>query len=76
MLVKAGPIEGEKGGTCSRQGRDEECIQNISRNILTGWDDHLTRPRRIWEDTIKMDLKEIGDLGMVWSQLIQDMIQW
>jgi hypothetical protein len=34
------------------------------------------RPRRRWEDNIKMDLGEIGIDGTNWIQLAQDRIQW
>jgi hypothetical protein len=36
----------------------------------------LRRPRRRWEDTIKMDLREIGCGGMEWIDLAQDRDQW
>jgi hypothetical protein len=36
----------------------------------------LGRPRRRWEDNIKVDLREIGIDGANWIQLAQDMIQW
>jgi hypothetical protein len=36
----------------------------------------LGRPRRRWEDNIKMDLKEIGIDGANWIQLAQDRVQW
>jgi hypothetical protein len=36
----------------------------------------LGRPRRRWEDNIKMDLREIGIDGANWIQLIQDRVQW
>jgi hypothetical protein len=32
----------------------------------------LGRPRRMWEDNIKMDLREIGWGGMDWINLAQD----
>jgi hypothetical protein len=36
----------------------------------------LGRPRRRWEDGIRMDLKEIG-LGCVdWIRLAQDRVRW
>jgi hypothetical protein len=35
----------------------------------------LGRPRRRWEDNIKMDLREIGIDGANWIQLAQDRIQ-
>jgi hypothetical protein len=36
----------------------------------------LGRPRRRWEDNIKMDLREIGIDGANWIRLAQDMVQW
>jgi hypothetical protein len=35
----------------------------------------LGRPRRRWEDNIKMDLKEVG-CGMDWIELVQDRDRW
>jgi hypothetical protein len=34
------------------------------------------RPRRKWDDNIKMDLREIGINGANWIQLAQDRVQW
>jgi hypothetical protein len=36
----------------------------------------LERPKRGWEDNIKMDLREIGIDGANWIQLAHDRIQW
>jgi hypothetical protein len=36
----------------------------------------LGRPRRMWVDNIKMDLREIGWDGMDRIDLAQDMDQW
>jgi hypothetical protein len=36
----------------------------------------LGRPRRRWEDNIKMDLREIGWGGMDWFDLAQDREHW
>jgi hypothetical protein len=36
----------------------------------------LGRPRRTWEDNIRMDLREIGWGGMDWIDLAQDRDQW
>jgi hypothetical protein len=36
----------------------------------------LGRPRRRWEDNIKMDLREIGIDATNWIRLAQDMVQW
>jgi hypothetical protein len=36
----------------------------------------LGRPRRRWEDNIKLDLREIGIDGTNWIRLAQDRVQW
>jgi hypothetical protein len=36
----------------------------------------LGRPRRRWEDNIRMDHREIGWGGMDWIDLAQDRDQW
>ena len=36
----------------------------------------LGRPRRRWEDNIRMDLKEVGCGGMDWIELAQDRDRW
>jgi hypothetical protein len=36
----------------------------------------LGRPRRKWEDGIRMDLMEIGQGGMDWIQFAQDRDRW
>ena len=36
----------------------------------------LGRPRRRWEDTIKMDLQEVGCEGMDSIELAQDRDRW
>jgi len=36
----------------------------------------LGRPRRRWEDNIKMDLREVGCGGMDWIELAQDRDRW
>jgi hypothetical protein len=36
----------------------------------------LGRPRRKWEDNIKLDLREIGTDGAYWIRLAQDRVQW
>jgi hypothetical protein len=49
--------------------------------MLHGWGRRemhrpLGRPRRRWEDNIRMDLREIGWGGMDWIDLAQDRDQW
>ena len=36
----------------------------------------LGRPRRRWENNIKMDLQEVGCGGMGWIELTQDRDRW
>ena len=36
----------------------------------------LGKPRRRWEDNIKMDLQEVGCGGMDWIELPQDRGRW
>jgi len=36
----------------------------------------LGRPRRRWEDNIKMDVQEVGCRGMDWIELAQDRNRW
>jgi hypothetical protein len=36
----------------------------------------LERPRHRWEDSIKMDLQEVGCGGMDWIELAEDRDRW
>jgi hypothetical protein len=36
----------------------------------------LGRPRRRWDDNIKMDLQEVGSAGMDWIELAHDRDRW
>ena len=36
----------------------------------------LERPRRRWEDNIKMDLQEVDCGGMDWIEPVQDTDRW
>jgi hypothetical protein len=36
----------------------------------------LGRPRRKWEDNIKMNLQELRFWGMDWIELVQDRDRW
>jgi hypothetical protein len=36
----------------------------------------LGRPRRRWEDNIKMDCQEVGCGGVDWIELVQDRDRW
>jgi hypothetical protein len=57
------------GGTCGTHGEGRGVYR-----VLDGRP--LGRPRRRWEDNIKMDLREIGIGGTNWIQLAQDRVQW
>jgi len=36
----------------------------------------LERPRRRWEDNIKMDIQDVGCGGVNWIELAQDRDRW
>ena len=36
----------------------------------------LGKPRRRWEETIKIDLDEVGRAGGDWIELVQDRVRW
>jgi hypothetical protein len=36
----------------------------------------LGRPRRRWEDNIKIDLQDVGWVGKDWTELAQDRDRW
>ena len=59
---------------CSMYGIKERCIQGLGgkseRKRPFG------RPRRRWEDNIKIDLQEVGCRGTDWIKLAQDMDRW
>ena len=60
------------GGACSAYGGEER--RGVYR-VLVGKPEGkrpLGRPRRRWEDNIKMDLQEVGCGGMDWIELAQD----
>jgi hypothetical protein len=62
------------GGVCSTNGQKRNAYR-ISLGKPEG-KRPLGRPRRRWEDNIRMDLKEIGRAGMDWIDLAQDRNQW
>jgi len=45
-------------------------------HVITGNGWQNVRPRRRWEETIRMDLREIVWEGVDWIHLAQDMDQW
>jgi hypothetical protein len=65
---------GVVGGTCGTHGEGRDVYR-----VLVGRPEGkrlLERPRRRWEDNIKIDLREIGLDGANWIQLAPDRVQW
>ena len=62
------------GGACSAYV-GEENLYRVSVGKPEG-NRPLGRPRRRWEDNIKMDLQEVGCDGMDWIELAQDRNRW
>jgi len=62
------------GGACVAYGRGERCVQSLLGK--PEGKKSLRRPRRRWEDNIKMDLQEVGCEGMDWIELAQDRDRW
>jgi hypothetical protein len=54
------------GRACSTNGKKINLVGKPEGNKSLG------RPKRTWEDTIKIDLGEIGWGGMDWIDLAQD----
>jgi hypothetical protein len=62
------------GGTCGTHGEGRRVYR-----FLVGSPEGkrpLVRPRRRWEDNIKMDVREIGIDGANWIWLAQDRVRW
>ena len=62
------------GGACGAYGEER-----VVHRVLVGKPKGkrpLGRPRRIWEDNIKMDLQEVGGGGGDWMELTQDRDRW
>jgi hypothetical protein len=62
------------GRACGTHGRGEKVYK-----VLVGKPEvkrPLGRPRRRWEDGIRMDLGEIGFGGLDWIRLAQDRDWW
>jgi hypothetical protein len=50
-----------------------------AQNVLVGkseWKRPLGRPSCGWEDTIRIDLREVGWKGVDWIRLAQNRDQW
>jgi len=59
------------GGTCSKHGRGERCLQGFGCGVRRK--ETAVRPRCRWEDNIRT---EIGIDGANWIRLAQDRISW
>jgi len=44
--------------------------------MKSGGKSPLGRPRRGWEDNIKINFQEVGCVGMDWIELAQDRDSW
>jgi hypothetical protein len=62
------------GGACGALGGGEGCIQHFGGRPEGRRP--LGRPRRRWEDNIKMDLREIGFDDVDWIHWAQDRDCW
>jgi len=62
------------GRACRAYGGVEKCIQCFGGE--NKGKRPLGRPRRRWEDNIKMDLHELGCRGMDWIELAQERDRW
>jgi hypothetical protein len=58
------------GRACGTHGRGEKCVQGFDGKARRKRP--LVRPRRRWEDGIKMDLREISLGRLEWIHLAQD----
>jgi len=57
------------GRAYGMHGEEERWIQGFG-------EDPEGRPRRRWENNIKVDLKEVGCGGMDWIKVAQDRDRW
>jgi hypothetical protein len=64
----------KRAGHVARMGEE----RNVYRVLMGGPEGKrpLGRPRRTWEDGIRMDLREIGWGSVDWIQVAQDRDRW
>jgi len=63
------------GGACSAYGGEARHIQGFDGGKTDG-KRPLGKPRRRWEDNIKIDLQKVGCGGVDWIELAQDRDRW
>ena len=74
MTCKFSPEDSSVLGYCAMSAGMYSCC-----NISSGEPDGkrpLGRPRRRWEDNVKMDFQEMGCRDMDWTELAQDRERW
>ena len=64
----------EMGEHVARMG-ERRCVYSALVGKSEG-ETPVGKPRRRWEDNIKMDLQEVGSGGMDWIDLAQDRDRW
>jgi len=62
------------GGACSAYGEGRGVYRGLAGKPEGRRP--LERPRRRWEDNIRMDLREVGCGGVDWMELAQDRDGW
>jgi hypothetical protein len=62
------------GGTCGTHGGGRD-VYRVLVGRLEG-KRTLGRPKRRWEDNIKMDLRGIGIDGANWIRLLRGRVKW
>jgi hypothetical protein len=67
-------VKNEMGGACSEYGEGTGVYRVLVGKLAGKW--LFDRPRRRWEDNIKMDLQEVGCGGMDRIDLVQDRDRW
>jgi hypothetical protein len=62
------------GRACGAYGGEKRCAKDVVGK--PGGKRPLGRPRRRWEDNIKMDLQDVGGGRGDWMELAQDRDRW
>jgi hypothetical protein len=62
------------GGACSTYGE----VRDVYRVLVRKPEERrpMGRLRRRWEDTIRIDLREVGCGCVDWMELAQDKVRW